>query len=205
MNSSTYSAKLEICKKREDLTLKLLNKGYRNIEVLLRLRKAGFVVSPSQISDVRKKNNLSSIYLKNRFTDTHGTCSKCGLLQTLDNFYKVTRKGESRYDEQCKTCKRKAIKECRKKFGYKYKYKLVIHGDPKQYYKDQYQKYKKTYERIRKRMGENLTDSYIKSQLRSKGYPPELITNPTVIEIKRSQIKIHRKIKNYGAEKSNKH
>ena len=113
-------------------------------------------------------------------------CNKCGIDKPIEEFYNGRRacKGCSKeyYKKNAEQIKEYA-KEWRKKNA-EYKKKWCKNNAE---YKKKWQKeYNKEYSK-------NLSDSYIKKDLKNQGYPPNQIT-PLLIKIKRVQIQIHREL-----------
>ena len=121
-------------------------------------------------------------------------CNKCGVDKPIEEFYNGRR--------ACKGC----IKERRKE--YDKKNKDYIKEQKKEWYKENAERIKEHKKEWRKKNAEhikeqkkeynkeyskNLSDSYIKKDLKNQGYPPNQIT-PLLIKIKRVQIQIHREL-----------
>ena len=111
-------------------------------------------------------------------------CNKCGIDKPIEEFYNGRR--------ACKGCikeyhKKNAelIKEYHKKNAEQIKeYQKEWRKNNAEHIKEQKKEYNKEYSK-------NLSDGYIKRELKNKGYPPNQIT-PELIEVKRLIIKTKR-------------
>ena len=140
-------------------------------------------------------------------------CNKCGIDKPIEEFYNGRR--------ACKGCMKEwhkeyyknnaeQIKEYAKEYRKEYakKNKDYIKEQKKEWYKENAERIKEHKKEWRKKNAEhikeqkkeynkeyskNLSDGYIKQELKHQGYPPNQIT-PLLIKIKRVQIQIHREL-----------
>jgi hypothetical protein len=121
---------------------------------------------------------------------------------TLDNRLENLQVEKILVSKKCSTCnKRKAISEFGKmsirKDGISASCKECVNSKSSNWCKNNPDNYKKIADRKNRKMVDSLSDGYVKARLRKNGFSDNNIEKyPELVTVKRSQIKIKRKIKN---------
>lgn len=111
-------------------------------------------------------------------------CTKCGEVKPLDLFYA---------DKRNKDGKQSECKECTRERGRKWR----LENPEKS--KERFRKWcLENPEKVReagRKWRDSLSDGYVTKMMKASGLPPEIIeANPELIELKRLQIQLNRKI-----------